>query len=322
MCAVIQHLFNLAGEYKTLASKALQAFAKTAAPVFLLLASPGPAAAGGAASDAQDESSLFSPVTYYFTNWFTRADQTRAEQPQWAPPIITASPCLQEVFRYDVTRQTLRNGQDLTSYGGGKGVELIIADRIQLNIGVPTWQTLNSSPAVSGWADEDFLIKYRLFAANEQQGNYVLSLYLGLTAPTGSEDLTSHHFTFTPAVAFGKGWGDFDFQSTVGVSIPDNGSAASGGGNPVFVNAVLQYRLARVFWPEVEANYTYWLNGENNFLSTKDGLNQLFITPGLVVGRFPIWRRTAVTFGLGCQFAVTDNALYHRNYVLSVRFRF
>ena len=192
-------------------------------------------------------------------------------------------------------------------------MELIVAERIQLNIGVLTWQTLNSSPAKSGWADENFLLKYRLFAANEQQGNYVLSFYAGLTTPTGSENFTSHHFTFTPAVAFGKGWGDFDFQSTVGVSIPDNGATSTGAGEPLFVNVVLQYRLAKVFWPELEANYTYSPNGENN------GLNQLFITPGLVVGRFPIWRRLAVTAGLGCQFAVTDNAPYHRNYVLSVR---
>jgi len=275
---------------------------------FLLLASPGPAAPA--------EASLFTPVQYYFTNWFTRADQARTGQPQWAPPIITASPCLQQVFRYDITRQTLRNGQDLTSYGGGKGAELIVAERIQLNIGVPTWQTLNSSPAKSGWADENFLLKYRLFAANEQHGNYVVSMYAGLTAPTGSGNFTSHHFIFTPAVAFGKGWGDFDIQSTVGVSIPDNGTTSEGAGTPWFANAVLQYRLARVFWPEVEANYTYWPNGEH------DGLNQLFITPGLVVGRFPIWRRLAVTVGLGCQFAVTDGAEYHRNYVLSARVRF
>jgi len=301
---------------KILASKALRAFAESAAPVFLLLASPGPAVAAGAAPEVQDESSLFSPVLDYFANRSDIVDQARAGQPQWAPPIITASPCLQEVLRYDITYQTLRDGHDLTSYGGGKGVELIVADRIQLNIGVPTWETLNTSPAKSGWADENFLLKYRLFAANEQQGNYVVSMYAGLTAPTGSEDLSSHHFTFTPAVAFGKGWGDFDFQSTVGVSIPDNGATSTGAGTPLFANAVLQYRLAKVFWPELEANYTYWPNGENAHL------NELFITPGLVVGRFPIWRRPAVTVGLGCHFAVTDNALYHRNYVLSARFRF
>jgi hypothetical protein len=111
-------------------------------------------------------------------------------------------------------------------------------------------------------------------------------------------------------------WGDFDFQSTLGVSIPDNGATSDGAGTPLFANAALQYRLAKVFWPEVEAKYTYSPNGEN------DGLNQLFITPGLVVGRFPFWRRLAVTVGLGCQFAVTDNALYQRNYVLSARLRF
>ena len=59
----------------------------------------------------------------------------------------------------------------------------------------------------------------------------------------------------------------------------------------------------------MEANYTYWPNGVH------DGLNQLFLTPGLVVGRFPIYHRVGVTLGVGCQFAVTDNPLVRRNVI-------
>jgi hypothetical protein len=141
-------------------------------------------------------------------------------------------------------------------------------------------------------------------------------LFAGLTAPTGSENFSGHHYTLTPSITGGKGWGDFDFQTTVGVSIPDTGAAAAGAGTPLLANAVLQYRIADVLWPEVEANYTYWPNGKN------EDLSQLFITPGLVVGKFPIWRRVGVMVGKGCQFAVTDKPLYHRNYALTARFPF
>ena len=78
----------------------------------------------------------------------------------------------------------------------------------------------------------------------------------------------------------------------------------------------IQYRIADVLWSEVEANYTYWPNCKN------EDLSQLFITPGLVVGKFPIWRRVGVMVGIGCQFAVTDKPLYHRNYALTARFPF
>jgi hypothetical protein len=100
------------------------------------------------------------------------------------------------------------------------------------------------------------------------------------------------------------------------VSIPDNGATASGAGTPLVINTALQYRVANVFWPQVEANYSYWPNGKN------DGLNQLFITPGLVVGKFPVRGRLAVMFGFGVQFAVTDNPLYQRNYVFTARLPF
>ena len=298
-------------------AQSVSVLAATTGVALLLLLPAGTASAASTDEAARDQTSALSPVTDYFANWFKRVDLTRAEQPHWATPIATTSPCLQEVLRYDISQQqSMRNGHDLTSFGSGKALELILAEPIQLNISVPAWQTLNTSPAKTGWADENFLLKYRLFAANEQQGNYALSLFAGLTAPTGSENFTSHHFTFTSGIAFGKGWGDFDFQSTVGVSIPDNGATSTGAGTPLLVNAVLQYRVAKVFWPEVEANYSYWPNGKN------EGLNQLFITPGIVLGRFPMWRRLAVLVGVGCQFAVTDNPLYRRNYILTARLPF
>jgi hypothetical protein len=95
-----------------------------------------------------------------------------------------------------------------------------------------------------------------------------------------------------------------------------NGTASSGLGTPLLLNAVLQYRVAKVFWPEVEANYTHWSNGKNG------GLDQLFITPGIALGKFSIWRRFGLMVAAGCQIAVTDRPLYRRNYILSARLPF
>ena len=70
---------------------------------------------------------------------------------------------------------------------------------------------------------------------------------------------------------------------------------------------------AKVFWPEVEANYTYWPHG------THEGLNQLFITPGMVLGKFSIWERVGLMLGARCQVAVSDKPIYHRNIIVTGR---
>jgi len=142
------------------------------------------------------------------------------------------------------------------------------------------------------------LFKYRAFSANEERGNYILSFFAGFTLPTGSKNNTTDHASFTPTIAFGKGWGDFDLQATLGASVPDN--AVGNLGTPILANAAFQYRLWQVFWPELEVNYTYWPNGE------RQGIHQVFITSGLVVGRIPIWQRMGLAVGAGFQIAVTE----------------
>jgi len=94
----------------------------------------------------------------------------------------------------------------------------------------PHWVTLsrNRPPDTDGWADETFLLKYRVLSANEQSGNHIVSLFMGFSAPTGSATKTMNHATFTPTIAFGKGRGDFDVQGAVGASIPDNAPGLSG----------------------------------------------------------------------------------------------
>ena len=286
----------------------------------LLLTAAAPSRADDIAATGSGNSSSSNPLVDYFSNWFTRVSQIQSEQPHWVTPLVVVTPRLEEELRYDQMWESQANGHPLTSYGVGcgKGVELIPFDPVEVIIGIPSWQTKRISPPKDGygWTDESFLIKYRLLSANEQEGNYIVTAFMGLTVPNGSDSTTSHHFTYSPTIAFGKGWGDFDFQSTLGVSVPDDGGVRTGAGTPVLFNTAFQYRVMKYFWPEVEANYTYWPDGVH------EGLNQLFLTPGLLIGRIPIAGRLGLTFGIGSQFAVTEHALYHRNVILTARLPF
>ncbi len=81
------------------------------------------------------------------------------------------------------------------------------------------------------------------------------------TAPDGGANYTTRHFVFAPTIAAGKGWGDFDIQSTLGFTIPDDGASHAHAGETVPFNTAFQYRIAKYFWPEFEVNYTWWANG-------------------------------------------------------------
>jgi hypothetical protein len=273
-----------------------------------------PAGRAPAQEPPADVSSPISAVRDYFANWFERVAKTQAEQPHWVTPLVTVTPRLEQEFRYDQIYQNRPHGQTLDSFGGGKGLELIPSERTEVILGIPAWQVRNTPSGTDGFADQNLLLKYRVLSANEEQGNYILTLFAGVTLPTGSRHNTDDHALFAPTIAFGKGWGDFDVQATLGASIPDN--AVGSLGTPLLANAAFQYRIASIFWPEVEVNYTYWPNG------AREGIHQVFITSGLVIGRIPLWKRLAATVGAGFQVAATRGPVYHNASILSVRFPF
>ena len=244
--------------------------------------------------------------------WFDRVSRTQAEQPHWITPLFTTTPRLEEELRYDMGWQT--NG-DLTTanYGGGKGLELIPTEHTEVIIGLPPYISHNTSTR-DGFGDISFLWKYRLLTANETRGNYIVTAFLGASVPTGSYSNGAAHAVITPTFAFGKGWGAFDVQSTVGIGIPTGDVDALG--TPVAYNTAFQYRVLRHLWPEVEVNSTFWTNG------TRAGEKQVFLSPGLVVGRLHVWKRLGLTIGSGVQIAATRFHTYNHNYVVSVRFPF
>src|SRR5579864_7821533 len=190
-------------------------------------AQPAPAASG-AASD-----------------WFSRVDQTQAEQPHWMTPLLTVTPRLEEEVRYDKQWQSRPNDATLTNYGVGKGLELIPLERVEVILGIPAYEVLDTTKGTKrGWADETFLVKYRAVAADESHGNYIVTGFLGVSVPTGDTAFTTNHYLYTPTLAAGKGWGTrtqgMDIQSTLAAAIPASDEQLLG--VPVVWNTALQDR--------------------------------------------------------------------------------
>ena len=250
----------------------------------------------------------------YFADWFARVDKTKDEQPHWVTPIATTTPRLEEEYRYDQFWQTNAKGITTNNYGGGKGLELIPFEKVEVIFNVPPYLVHNDPRVHDGFGDVAFLVKYRLLSENEQHGNYILSAFLGLTLPTADHKNGAPHPVITPTIAYGKGFYNFDVQGTFGIGFPT--AETNIVGHTYAWNNTFQYRLFRKLWPELELNSTFFQDGRN------DGRKQNFVTPGLVLGRFRLWRRVGFTFGGGFQIATTHFHTTNHNGVVSLRFPF
>jgi hypothetical protein len=130
----------------------------------------------------------------------------------------------------------------------------------------------------------------------------------------------------TPTLAVGKGFGQLALTSTAGGSLPVTNS--KGLGHTITWNNTIQYRaaktgVARLFWPELEFNSSFFKGGPN------DGKTTTFATPGLIVGRIPLTHdakgapgRLGLTFGAGQQIALTQFHTYNHATVLTLRVPF
>jgi hypothetical protein len=282
-------------------------------------AAPGPVAtaqsqdlpAGAAASSQPAEKEKHSG---YWRSWPARVARAHAAQPDWLAPLVTTSPRLAERLRYDIGWQQAPNGTVGENYGLSKGVQLIPEEHIELLIAVPPYIVHNQPAIKDGFGDESFRLKYRLLSGNAQHGNYILTLYLSGSAPTGQFSNGSKAALLTPTVAFGKGWGDFNIQGNLGVTLPTNDTALIG--RTVGWNTAFQYRVLKVLWPELEVNASYFEGGP------KDGKEQVFLTPGVLFGRFPLGRRLKLHLGGGVQIATSRFHTSNHNPILSVRLPF
>jgi hypothetical protein len=278
------------------------------------------AAAPSRADDSSSSSnggSSGSSSSDWISSWFAMVSRTQAEQPHWMTPLVTVTPRLEQEFRYDQYFETLPSDKSLNNYGVGKGLEIIPAENFEVILGIPPYEQRDTQPSANAFGDwPALLVKYRWLSANEENGNYILSTFLQFSAPTGAADFTNNAYVIQPTIAGGKGWGIFDIQATIGAQFPVGGhtTVENSFGYPVVTNVTGQVHLWDVMWPEVELNDTWWPDG------SKEGKNQLFVTPGVIFGRFPIYERLKLAVGAGYQFAVSpETPAYKNNVILTVR---
>ena len=261
----------------------------------------------------------------YFDTWDQRAAWARATQPNWSSPLVTTTSMLEQRFRFETDFQHSGNDTDTTVIDGGKGLDLIVGDTEELQIALPPYyiRTADSSKlALDGWADWSIArIKQRLLSSPADEGDYILTAWLQVGVPTGVEKLTSHAVTLSPTLGFGKGWGPFVIQGSLGGQIP---TAYEGKlGNQIVGNLSFQYNIFHYLWPDVEVNWTNYQGGP------RAGLSQVFITPSIAVARIPITHATNITFAVGYQVAVAPTyqakpltPAYDRAWILSTRVNF
>jgi hypothetical protein len=242
------------------------------------------------------------PIEYYFLHWYDRVREAQATQPHWMTPLATVTPRLEEEIRYDQSFQQLGSGAEVTNFDGGKGLELIPTTMNEVLINAPNYEERYVKSPAYGFSDWKFLtIKQRIVSEPEDKGNYIVTTFLGVQAPMLGSPFTNKSWLITPTLAGGKGWGDFDIQATTGVAIPT--AYQSTIGTSLITNVAFQYHFREYFWPEVELNNTYWFGGE------RADLDQLFVTPGIIFGRFAIGNNLKAIFGFGYQVAVTPTPI-------------
>lgn len=264
-------------------------------------------------------------VATFFDDWMATVEQAQASQPHWMTPLVTVTPRLEQEVRYDQYWETRGNGSTLDIFDSGKGLEFIPTDTNEVLINPPAYQYKgHTATPANGWLDDQFLvIKQRLLSANEENGNYIVTAFLGFTAPSGNSTFTNHAWIVTPTLAAGKGWGDFDIQATVGVAIPFKDQSTLG--TSIASNIAFQYHLLKYFWPEFEINDTYWANGKE-----RGGKDQVLLTPGIILGRFELYKRIKFIIGGGRQWAVApkyantseQTPTYNRAWILTARMTF
>ena len=259
----------------------------------------------------------------FISSWLAMVGHTQDEQPHWMTPLATVTPRLEQEFRFDMFSEDLASHGHLDNYGGAKGLEFIPSENTEIIIGVPPYETRTANDGktlAAGWGDwPALLVKYRFLSANEESGNYIVTGFLQFSAPTGQSAFTNRFYVVQPTIAFGKGWGDFDLQATIGEQFPAGGSVniERTFGQPVLENVAAQYHIWEFLWPELEANSTWWPNG------SKAGKLQLFLTPGIIFGRFTIRDRVKLILGAGYQISVSPHApAYKNDAVLTLRTTF
>ena len=253
----------------------------------------------------------------FFTSWEGRVRKTVAQQPAWPVPVVTPSSGLVQLARFDAIHQTTSTHTETWIYGNSKGFNLIPWYKTEVDVTLPSYIEHNSKVR-DGAGDWLMLVKYRFLAGDPKHGNYSLSGSLNGTAPTGSYKNGSSDGSVAPTLYGGKGFGRFDAQSSLAITLPTGHTARTG--RPIAWNTVAQFRATRLFWPEIEFNSTFYRGGPN------DGRIQAFVTPGLMISKIKFSResnnRLAFIFGGGMQIATSEFHTYNHAVIATGRISF
>jgi hypothetical protein len=253
----------------------------------------------------------------FFNSWEARVRKTVAEQPAWPVPVATPPSGLVQLARFDAIRQTTSTHTETWIYGNSKGFDLIPWYKTEVDVTLPSYIEHNSKVR-DGAGDWLVLAKYRFLAAGPKHGNYSFSASLNGTVPTGSYKNGSSDGSVAPTLYGGKGFGRFDAQSSIAMTLPTGHTAKSG--RPIAWNTVVQIKATRLIWPELEFNSTFYRGGPN------DGRIQAFITPGVMISKIKFSResnnRLAFIFGGGMQIATSEFHSTNRAIIATGRISF
>ncbi len=87
-------------------------------------------------------------------------------------------------------------------------------------------------------------------------------------------------------------------------------------GRQLLWNTAFQYQLGWKLWPELETNSTFYTTGKYA------GETQLFLTPGLGIGRAHLAGRLRLSSAVGVQIAATQFHAYNHRWMFSTRVSF
>jgi len=249
----------------------------------------------------------------WLDRWMRTVDEARASQPHYVAPIVMTQVVLVEQYRYDLSRQVDVNGAVTSNFGASRGLEIIPTTRLEIGISPPPYLA-HQSAAPDGFGDVSFQVKYRAFSAPEGKGDYFVGVFFAGSVPTSDSSNGVGHTVLTPTFAAAKGIGPVDIQTTLATGLPATGVDLLG--RTIVSNTAVNYRIKGQVWPMLELNSTSWSGG------TLDGKKEVFVTPGLVVGSFPVAERLHLGLGVGVQIAVSDFHRYNHRWIASVRLPF
>ena len=268
----------------------------------------------------------------WWARYEARATATQVNQPQWATPLNTTSPRVEQGLRADFIRQTApgsgaTGGATTWNDGGTKGLQFIPFPRMEIQLSPPPFFNHSNPKVLDGFGDISFRMKYRLYGSNEQHHNAIVTFVLQGSYPTGKQLNGSCCAIVTPTLELGKGFGRLALTTTAGGSLPV--SNTKGLGRSITWNNAIQYHVTgygwtRLLWVETEFNSVFYKGGKN------DGKQQTFTTPGIVVSRIPVGHYfvagarypLVLTLGAGEQIALTHFNTYNHAPIFSGRLRF